>query len=372
MSWLTLDARGGARRLLLSGAWRMPHLAEISRELDGLGDQRRSVTIVDGSKLEAIDTASAALLFQRVFGGRPDAASVSLEGFSPESRAIVDLVAEHLPDQTPTLRPSQVMGFVRHVGRGALEVEHILVQFLGFFGETFVECMKACLAPRRLRWRELFAQLEAAGLDAIPIVVLVNFLIGIVIAYLFGLQIERYGANILIVNAVSLAMCRELSPVLVAILLAGRSGSAFTAQIGTMKLNEEVDAMQTLGLSPMRVLVVPRVFALMVTMPLLVFLGDVAGIFGSMCIADFRLGITWTTFMLRLQAVLPVKSVFVGLVKSPVFAVVIATIGCRMGFAVENNARSVGEHTTSTVVQSIVAVILLNAAFAVLFVELKI
>ena len=157
-----------------------------------------------------------------------------------------------------------------------------------------------------------------------------------------------------------------------AIIVAGRSGSAFTAHIGTMKLNEEIDAMQTIGLSPIRVLVLPRILALMVAMPLLTFIGDVVGIFGGMLISDLRLGISMTTFLNRLQVVVPVRSFMVGLIKAPVFAIFIAVIGCRLGLTVENNARSVGLSTTATVVRSIVAVILLNAAFAVLFVELGI
>ena len=212
-------------------------------------------------------------------------------------------------------------------------------------------------------------QLESGCIDAIPIVALVTFLIGIVISYLFGAQIEKYGGNIFIVDAAALAMCRELSPILVAIIVAGRSGSAFTAQIGTMKLNEEIDAMVTLGLSPMQVLVLPRVFALMLAMPLLVFVGDVVGICGSMLIADLRLGVTGVTFLERLQVVLPERAVYVGLGKAPVFAMFIAIIGCHLGMTVENNARSVGESTTATVVRSIVAVILLNAVFAIMFME---
>lgn len=371
MSYFTLERSGQQPRLVLSGPWRMEHLPEILNEIRQHPHERLQSGVVEGSQLDGIDTAGAQLLFQHLLKSPFDPSVYSFSGFVPESQAILDLVAWHFGAATP-LREPDTLGFLGHVGRGATKVGELLHVMLGFSGEAFVESVRAVIAPRQMRWKEFIAQTESAGLDAIPIVMLVNFLIGIVIAYLFGLQIERYGANILIVNAVSIATCRELSPILVAILVAGRSGSAFTAQIGTMKLNEEVDAMQVLGLSPMRVLVIPRVFALMLTMPLLVFLGDIAGIFGSMCIADLRLGVTWATFLQRLQSVLPVRSFFVGLLKSPVYAIVIAMIGCHMGFSVENNARSVGSHTTSTVVQSIVAVILLNAAFAVLFVELKI
>jgi phospholipid/cholesterol/gamma-HCH transport system permease protein len=228
------------------------------------------------------------------------------------------------------------------------------------------------ITPGSLRFKELFVQLEQVGLNAIPICALITFLIGIVIAYLTGVQLEYYGANIFIVDGVSIAMCRELSPILVAIVVAGRSGSAFTAQLGTMKLNEEIDALQVLGLSPVRVLVMPRIIALMVSLPLLVFFGDIFGILGGILVADFRLGVTGATFIQRIQAVLEMKHVIVGLIKAPVFAYFIAIIGCRMGLNVEKNAKSVGVSTTRTVVRSIVAVILLNAAFAVLLSELGI
>ena len=243
---------------------------------------------------------------------------------------------------------------------------------MGFVGHCTLEVGRTITSPSLLRHKELSVQIQDTGLNAVPIVSLLTFLIGIVIAYLTGVQIEQYGANIFIVDGVSLAMCRELSPILVAIIVAGRSGSAFTAQIGAMKLNEEVDAMSTLGLSPIRVLVLPRLLALVLIMPVLVFIGDIAGIMGGLVIADLRLGVTAATFIERLHAVLWVRSVMVGIIKAPIFGLFVATIGCRMGLMVENNARSVGLNTTKTVVQSIVAVILLNAAFAVLFSELRI
>jgi phospholipid/cholesterol/gamma-HCH transport system permease protein len=203
-------------------------------------------------------------------------------------------------------------------------------------------------------------------------VALVTFLIGVVVAYLSAMQLQKYGANIFIVDGIGLTMARELSPVLVAIIVAGRSGSAFTAQIGAMKINEEIDALQALGLSPIHVLVLPRLIALILAMPLLTFVGDVIGIAGGALIANEMLGITPITFYERLQTVLPLKAYLVGLGKAPVFAAVIALIGCRMGFRVENTATSVGINTTSTVVQSIVSVILLDAAFAVIFQKLGI
>ena len=216
------------------------------------------------------------------------------------------------------------------------------------------------------------SQFETVTLDAIGIVALVTFLIGIVFAYLLGVQAQRFGATIFVVDGVGLAICRELSPILVAVIVAGRSGAAFTAQIGSMKVQEETDAIRTLGLSPIQVLVVPRLVAIMAGLPLLVFVGDVAGIAGGMLIASLQLDISPTAFLARLHTVLPMKALVVGLAKAPVFAAFIALIACRMGLAVARDARSVGENTTSTVVQSIVWVIVLDAVFAVVLQRLGI
>jgi phospholipid/cholesterol/gamma-HCH transport system permease protein len=198
------------------------------------------------------------------------------------------------------------------------------------------------------------------------------FLLGVVFAYLLGVQAQKFGANIFVVDGVTAAVLRELSPVIVAILVAGRTGAAITAQLGTMKVNEEIDALSVLGLSPIAVLVVPRMLALILALPLLVFVGDVAGLLGGMLVAKSQLGLEFSQFWARLDNVVQIKTVLVGMGKAPVFAVFIGLIACRMGMTVARDARSVGLHTTSTVVQSIVAVIMLNAIFAVAFTELGI
>ena len=356
------------KSLALEGIWRISNLSEISSALDAL-PEARTVSELDGTKLEELDTAGAMLLFQHLAGTGKSAPK--LRGFSEETSNIVKLVSEAWKPSQP-LRDDDQGGIVHRIGVASVGTGMVLRKLTQFIGETTVELARSALHPRLIRMKELFIQLEISGIDAIPIVCLVTFLIGVVVAYLFGLQIAKYGANIFIVDAVGLAMCRELSPILVAIIVAGRSGSAYTAQIGTMKINEEIDAMLTLGLSPTRVLVFPRVLALMIAMPLLTFVGDVLGILGSMIVADLSLDITGATFLQRLHVVLPVRSLFVGLVKAPVFAAFIGIIGCQMGLAVEDNARSVGLNTTATVVRSIVAVILLNAAFAIVFQKLRI
>jgi phospholipid/cholesterol/gamma-HCH transport system permease protein len=209
-------------------------------------------------------------------------------------------------------------------------------------------------------------------LEAIPVVALVTFLIGMVLAYLFGMQAEKYGASIFVIDAVAIGASREIAPLLVAVIMAGRSGSAFTAQLGTMRLTEEIDALRTLGLSPMQVLVLPRLLASVFALPLLVFVGDVAALAGAMAISEPLLDISPLTFIGRVDSQLAFRHVAVGLVKGAIFGAAIALIGCRAGMTVGRDARSIGISTTSTVVQGIVWVILLDALFAVLLQELGI
>jgi phospholipid/cholesterol/gamma-HCH transport system permease protein len=265
----------------------------------------------------------------------------------------------------PVAARSVHLGLVQRVGAAAVGIGRLIGSHTGFVGALAIEALGAASRPRRFRLRETVSQFEAVGLDAIPIVSLVTFLIGVVFAYLLGQQALRYGANIFVVDGVGLAMCRELSPLLAAIIVAGRSGAAFTAQIGTMKVQEEIDAIATLGLSPLQVLVIPRLVAITVALPLLVFIGDVSGIAGGMLVAGWQLELPPQTFIDRLRDVLPLSALVVGLVKAPVFAVFIAVIACRMGMLVQRDARSVGVNTTSTVVQSVVCVIIIDAIFAV-------
>ncbi|MBL7661961.1 ABC transporter permease [bacterium] len=345
----------------LHGAWNLKNAAALTQTLKGT---KLSSVLIDAQNLETLDTAGA-LLLRRHF---PDA---ELKNFTASSRALIELVAaaEKRDDRS---KLGEERRFLGRLGKAAEDLAADTQRFLAFFGETVVNFVRTGLTPLRFRYKELFVQLEHVCVRALPIVALMMLLIGVVIAYLFAGQIERYGANIFIVDGVAISLCRELSPVLVAIIVAGRSGSAFTAQIGTMKLNEEIDAMRTLGLSPFRVLIFPRLFALMISLPLLVFIGDIVGLIGGIAVSEAKLGISPYTFVDRLQVRLPIRSFLVGIFKAPVFAAFIALIACRRGLMVEGNAQSVGINTTATVVESLMAVILLDALFAVVFVELGI
>ena len=366
-AWLTADAADGRTVLRLAGAWRLAHLAEIEPALaQALATPAAGPAVVDGSALTGFDSAAALVLLRALAGAGAgaDAAQGACTGFDGVHARILEQVRAHL-DALAAPPPAPRSGWLARIGRATAALGSLLLGHLNYLGLTVAAAAEVLAHPRRLRLRETTVQLEQTGLNAIPVVALVTLLIGVVVTYLLGLQAEKYGANIFVVDGVGIGATREFAPIIVAIIVAGRSGAAFTAQLGSMRLTEETDAIRTLGLSPLQVLVLPRVLALMVALPLLVFVGDVMSLLGAMAIAGPMLDITPVAFLARLREELALRHVFVGLAKAPVFALAIAVIGVRMGMTVGRDTRALGAATTSTVVQSIVAVILLDAAFAV-------
>jgi len=362
--WIRQAREDGSDVLYLQGSWRLPNLAALVAEIDALRLRLDRICVLDGSELREVDTAAGFMLFSHLGRLGFVASGVTVRHMDERHARLLALVQERM--QAPDVSaPSRHRGVAGRIGLALAKVVRMLGTHNAFLGLVATELFALVRRPRLFRFKETASQFESVVVDAIPIVALVTFLIGVVFAYLLGVQAERYGATIFVVDGVGLAICRELSPILVAVIVAGRSGAAFTAQIGSMKVQEETDAIQTLGLSPIQVLVVPRLAAIVVGLPLLVFVGDVAGIAGGVLISAAQLDISPASFVSRLHAVLDLSAVVIGLAKAPVFAAFIALIACRMGMSVARDARSVGEHTTSTVVQSIVWVIVLDAIFAV-------
>ena len=354
----------GQGALIAGGVWQ----AEAAAALPNLAG--KAVRIIDGAGVTQLDTNGAWLLLA---AARPQASDPmpELRGFQPRHLAMFKLVAQHSAVTASQITPARE-GVRALTGRGALALWGNLSGLLDFIGRLFLEFVVLLPSPGRWRWREFGVQVRDVFVGAIPIVAGMLFLLGVVFAYLLGDQAQQYGANIFVVDGLLMAILREISPVIVAVLVAGRTGAAITAQIGTMKVTEEIDAITTLGLSPLAVLVIPRILALLLALPLLVFIGDIAGIAGGMLVTQAQLDISVYMFMDRVADVLLLKTLLVGLGKAPVFAIFIALIACRMGLAVTRDARSVGANTTSTVVQSLVAIIILDAIFAVIFVRLGI
>jgi len=355
------DAAGDVLRL--TGAWRLAGLEALDAQLRALKLPARLT--VDASQLAELDSAAALVLLSRL------PPSVEWRGLAPNDARILEQVRSRI-EATPELPPHRGESLLEIIGRRANGIARVGHGHLVFLGAAVLGIIGTVLRPRRLRIRELSAQFEQVCLNAIPVVSLVTLLIGVVVTYLLGLQAKQYGANIFVVDGIGIGATREFAPIIVAIIVAGRSGAAFTAQLGSMRMTEETDAIQTLGLSPLDVLVLPRVIALMIAMPLLVFIGDAMSLTGGLLIAEPMLDITPQTFLERLRDALDITHVYVGLSKAPVFALAIAVIGCHMGMTVDRDTRAVGMATTSTVVQSIVSVILLDAAFAVFYQELGI
>jgi len=317
--------------------------------------------VLDGSALTAFDSTGAWLLRQWLQGR---AAQAEWRGWAPAWLALMRLAAEaDIPPPAAALHP----GFVRRLGLSTQRGVAQALALLRFVGETALAAASVLAHPRRLRWRSVLHHVQIGGFDALAIVGLMSFLLGVVVAYQGAGQLRHFGANIFVVELVGYSMLREFAPLMTAIIIAGRSGSSYAAQIGTMVVTEEVDAMRTLGIAPSEQLVLPRLLALAIALPLLTVFADLTGVFGGMVMARTQLDIGFHEFIDRFGHELQGPSLLVGLGKSLVFAAVISVIGCFQGFRTQGSADSVGRQTTLAVVQAIFLVIVVDAAFSVLF-----
>ncbi|MFT3972786.1 MAG: MlaE family lipid ABC transporter permease subunit [Amaricoccus sp.] len=324
--------------------------------------------VVDGAGIAAFDTAGAwaiATLRHRLAAEGTD---VRIEGLAPERAALLDTVEKSLPaDTAPAPQGNRFILWLDGFGADVAGAWGTLTEIVSLLGSIIVRLGAAVRHPSRLRLTSIVFHLQSAGLAAVPIAALMSFLIGVVLAYMGAVQLQQFGAEIFVVDLIAIAVLRELGILLTAIIVAGRSASAFTASIGSMKMREEIDAMRTLGLDPIQILVVPRVLALLIALPLLGVIANFAGLIGGGVMAWLTLGISPETFMVRLSDNVAVAHYIVGLVKAPFFAIVIALIGCHHGLKVKGNAESLGSLTSASVVLAIFLVIVLDAIFAIFF-----
>ena len=368
----TESGKDGATSIALSGPLCVYSVGRIDARLRALEGQ---VEAIDLSKVIACDTVGAWLVVRlseengaKITGGSEDAMRLiaAVRGDHIDEELLENTLApasdvEHeaaLPEQAA----QKVGGFVTGYFEG-------VVKLVGFLGALVIAVGSLITHPRRFRIVALVRQIELSGVGALPIVGLMSFLIGIVIAQQGAVQLRQFGAEIYTVNLTGRLSMRELGILMTAIMFAGRSGSSFAAQIGTMKLTEEIDAMRTIGVSPMEALVVPRIVAALLIMPLLGFYAAVLAIIGGAFISMFALDIPFFTFLIRIREVVPLHDIWVGLIKAPLFGLIIALAGCYQGMQVEGNSEEVGLRTTVAVVQGIFAVIVLDAFFAVFFTE---
>ncbi len=354
-----------ASSMRCKGAWTVRGVAALERQLAQADWPAATGLSLDCSDITALDTAGAWLLHRTAQDLRQRRGNVSIEGLRPEFDTLLQLVVSRSARAEVVAPPAT--GLLERLGRFGWRKLETLSDMLAFLGESSLALLRSFRQPRRLRWRAILYNLQTAGYEAMPITGLLTFLMGVVVAYQGADQLQRFGANIFIVELVGLSMVRELAPLLAAIIIAGRSGSAYAAQIGTMKVTEEIDALRTIGVDSQEMLVLPKMLALVIALPLLTVFADVTGIFGGMIMARAKLDVGFDVFVDRLGDAVSLSSFLVGIVKAPVFAVIVVLTGCYQGFQATGSADSVGRQTTVSVVQAIFLVILADALFSIVF-----
>jgi phospholipid/cholesterol/gamma-HCH transport system permease protein len=360
--------KDGRLRIAAAGVWEVEHLAAADAKLKSALAKSARQARIDLSGVERLDTAGAWLLYRTLKRLRDAGVPAEFEGAQPQHQALIERVAESDHEQMlHRSHPHFLLEVVNRTGQTTIQGLENLGGLLSFLGVTVVTGTRALVQPSRLRLVALAVQMERTGLNALPIVGLLSFLIGVVLAYQGADQLSRFGAEIFVVNLVGISVLREMGILLAAIVVAGRSGSAFAAQIGTMQVNEEVDALRAMGLDPVEVLVLPRVMALVLVMPLLTVYSDLLGLCGGAIMSWAVLDIGFGQFAERLREAVPMWSFWVGMIKAPVFGALIAITGCREGLKVTGSAESVGLQTTQSVVISIFLVIVADAMFSIFF-----
>lgn len=356
------------REVALSGDWTIGSGSGLEDELMALESFEAKATIIDSAEIGKLDTLGAWLIYRLIKRYEDRGSKVTLLGMSIDNEALLSRIKKGAPEpcEPPHQKGLLIIQF-EQIGMATVRMLYNLGGFLGFNGLVYARLLGAIRRPKRLRITPLFYQMEQVGWNALPVVGMIAFLIGAVLVNQGAIQLRQFGAEVFVIDMLAVSHFRELGVLLTAVIVAGRSGSAFAAQIGSMVLNEEVDAMKTIGLHPIDTLVLPRYLALVLIFPILTFFADLMGALGGGLMAWATLDISPAAFIQRLNEVMLPSTFLVGIIKAPFFASVIAMSGCYEGLSVTGSAESVGEHTTQSVVQSIFLVIVLDALFAVFF-----
>lgn len=368
-----LDTSSNPARLKISGQWTLVNYARLKLLTEQLAGKYDAGTLIDLDDVSRLDTAGASLLVELLGAERVAQLADSATKLPAADRALLQTVYSSMRDFCVPVKAVEVNLGIQLLSRIGCSVNKLwqdTLQLLGFIGVILQTLARNLFRPKQWRITPVVAQIEQIGLNAAPIVALLTFMVGAVVAFLGATVLANFGAGIYTVDLVAFSFLREFGVLLTAILMAGRTASSFTAQIGSMKANEEIDAIRTLGLDPMDLLVLPRVLALLIALPLLTFVAMMAGILGGAVVCVVSIGISPDMFISMLHSDIGVKNFLVGMAKAPFFAFLIAAVGCLEGFKVSGSAESVGAHTTSSVVQSIFIVILLDAVAALFFMEM--
>jgi phospholipid/cholesterol/gamma-HCH transport system permease protein len=372
--WVESTGADGAVTLFANGAWTVGAVSVLDRRIKAMALNGARQAKLDLSGLTRLDTAGAWLLYRT----RRDLAAAgivaNLTGLDAQYEPLLDLVeqADLAHPEIERVRPNAAAVLLNRVGKSVCEAAEEGLNLLNFLGVTIVTMLRVLAKPRRMRIVSLVNQIEQTGLNAMGIVGLLLFMIGVVLAFQSAEQLRKFAAEIFTADGLAILVLREIGVLIAAILIAGRSGSAFTAEIGMMKVNEEIDALRTTGVDPVEVLVLPRINALLLTLPLLTFFANVAALTGGTIMAVATLDVTYTQFVRQLADAMTLKNFIVGMVKAPVFAFLIGLVGCYEGLQVSGSAESIGRLTTKSVVESIVLVILADATFSIVFAYLGI
>jgi phospholipid/cholesterol/gamma-HCH transport system permease protein len=371
MTGFDLNLKDGKAVLALAGHYDMDVAEALKKRLEGLPKElkgARDVTF-DFSNAEQVEPNCAFLFLETSGRLKQQGAKVTFAGVTPAQETLFKALSDKIHEKqkqkpeeelTPEFIVTEVGEATIHLGRDGREI-------LSFFGDVMLSLWQVVRFPDRLRVISIIDHIERAGLKAVPIICLMSFLIGGIVAQQGAYQLRKYGADLLVVNLVGIIVLRELGVLLAAIMFAGRSGSAYTAEIGSMKMREEIDAMRVMGLDPVEVLALPRLIALIIALPLVTVLSDLSALFGGMLVCWAYVDITPANFISQVQATIPVRHAFIGVVKAPFMAVIIGIIACIEGLRVRGSAESLGAHTTSSVVKAIFMVIVIDGIFAMIF-----
>lgn len=358
------------RALVCRGEWRIENLTALQASLTTITWPDSGKLTIQSGTVQYLDSAGAWLLNTILADLKRRGVDAKITAFSTKQLELITIIQKTLSSE-PVLQKKPILSWIADVGKMTVDAVYELLAYLSFIGELSYEAMRIIPQPAHFRLNSITAIIFRTGCQGLPIIALLSFMIGVVITFQMGLQLKNYGANIYIVDLLGLSVLREFAPLLTAIMVAGRTGSAYTAQLGMMKINQEIDALNTMGVTPAELLLLPRIIGLLIALPLLTVWADIFGVFGGMVMANNMLSITFYDFLHRFPDVIPLRSFLIGLGKAPVFALIISTVGCFQGMTVKDNADSVGSNTTRSVVLGIFFIIVADAAFSIIFSKLK-
>lgn len=349
--------------LRCEGDWDLRHMSAIQAAFSSLPSGKNKM-IIDGQNIQHLDAAGAWFLLKKV-KKLSAKTQVQWKNFSAPHQQLLTIIEKEISTQKPLpiVKPSKGLN---KIGRITVSSFLGLYSYLSFVGKLTYEWLRVLPHLKHWRGREVISVINRSGFQALFIIALLSFMIGVVISYQMGNQLRNYGANVFIVDLLGLSILREFGPLLTSIMVAGRTGSAYAAQLGIMKINQEIDALDTMGVTPGELLLLPRIVGLVIVLPLLTMWADIFGVLGGMCMAYNMLGVNWYDFLTRFQHEIPLKTLIIGLGKAPVFALLIASIGCFQGMQVQGSADSVGVRTTRSVVLAIFFIIVTDAIFSVI------